>query len=403
MAQRWKRLSWRRRSIGVVAALALLAIVPIQMATGQTTEPVPFDAGVVRLHMNTDASYFRYEPLSGEDATQPFSASTTKCIYQPGSAGQSLIAVSAPIPPNTTKSVVGYQQKDNGYGLGVNTSGREGSGGCNQTNLNETLVLELQNDGATSPVKGLYVDYADLDVEFKFNATLNVEYFKDGGSLGSLSYNCTGSDCGPDSGGGDNYRVHLTAPGGAVFDKIVLTASSSNSQAAITLEGGNDAGTSDSLFHVVQLLDPVDCGDTIPGAGGGTSVNITLVNTADCSTKGYALDVTAREIEFITGGGATGQWVVDVDAWSPETAVNPVPVSRVFPPDPNGELVVWCDGTYDKDDLPSEGGTYGASMPGEPGEHFWCLIRQDTAIAGDGLMQVNETLLLEADARITRG
>jgi len=397
MALRWKALSRRWKALGAITTLALLAVVPIQIATGQTTDPVPFGAGVIRLHMNTDASFFRYEPISGTPITQSFSANTNKCVYNGGT--QSLIAVSTPVPPNAPRTIVGYQQKDNGYGLGVNKAAREGAGGCNQTNLGETLVLELQNDASTSPLKGLYLSSAELDVELKFNATLHVELLKDGTSLGSRTYNCDGSDCGPDSGGGDNYRLTIADMQNRVFDKMVFTTSSTNSQAAAVIEGGNDAGTSESLFNVVQLLNPVDCGDTKSAAGGGTSVDVTLVPTEGCQTKGYALDASARAIELITGGGAAGQWVVEVNDWAPETAANPVPASTVFPPTA-GELVVWCNGTYDSEDIPSTGGTFGATMPSG---HSWCLIRQDAEIAGTNLMQVNETLLLEADARITRG
>jgi hypothetical protein len=385
--------------MGVVAGLAILAIVPIQMATGQTTDPVAFDAGTLRLHMDTDASFFRYEPLVGQSVTQSFSANTNKCVYQGGT--QSLMAVSAPVGPNVARSIVGYQQKSNGYGLGVNKAGREGAGSCNQTNLGETLVLELQNAG-TSPLSGLYVESAELDVELKFNAILTVELFKDGTSVGTRTYDCDGSDCGPDSGGGDNYRLVIEDTDGDVFDAMVFTVSSTNSQAAAVIEGGND-GTDDSEFNLVQLLNPIDCGETISGAGGDSEVDITLLDTEGCSPKGYLLDVDSREIELITGGGTEpGQWVVEVDDWAPEPAQNPVPASTVFPPEPDGESVVWCDGMFDPDDTPSTGGTYGASMP-TSGDHSWCLIKQDAAIAGDGLMQVNETLLLEADARIARG
>ncbi len=85
---------------------------------------------------------------------------------------------SAAIPPNANASVVGYLQKDNGYGLGVNKGGKEGSGSCTQTNLPEQLTLELQNDADTSPVHGLYIDSTSLDMEFKYNAVLNATYFK---------------------------------------------------------------------------------------------------------------------------------------------------------------------------------------------------------------------------------
>src|SRR5215213_9721957 len=113
---------------------------------------------------------------------------------------------------SSSGTVVGYLQKDNGYGLGVNKGGKEGTGSCTQTNLTEKLTLELQNDDPTSPIKGLYVSSTGLDMEFKYNATLNVAYFLNGNAAGTSVENCLTSDCGPDSGGGDNYRVDLRAP-----------------------------------------------------------------------------------------------------------------------------------------------------------------------------------------------
>jgi hypothetical protein len=41
-------------------------------------------------------------------------------------------------------------------------------------------------------------------------------------------------------------------------------------------------------------------------------------------------------------------------------------------------------------------------MPGDPGEHFWCLFAQSAELVGGGQMQVTESVLLEGDARITR-
>ena len=179
MAHRWHSLSRRWKAMGVAAGLLLLALVPIQMATGQTPPtPVPFNAGNLKLHMNTDASNWRYVDAGGTTVeTDSFSAST-KCAYQPGTNGNTLMAPSATSSTNGT--VVGYLTKDNGYGLGVNKGGKEGAGSCTQTNIPEKLTLELQNDTAGSAVHGLYVDSTALDMEFKYNATLNASFFLDG-------------------------------------------------------------------------------------------------------------------------------------------------------------------------------------------------------------------------------
>lgn len=400
MAEQWKRLSRRWKALAAAAAIALLAIVPLQLATAdETGTPANPDAGFtiergdIVLKMKPDAdvngkSYFRYG-----DAVQKFK-STGRCGYAVISGD--LVSVTA------EGGSVGYREADNGYGLGVSKGGTEGTGSCTQTNPGETLTLDFDPGLGSNE----FVDHALLDLELKYTSTLvTIELYRDGttGPVYTYTRTCTSSDCGPDSGGSDNRTVRVpTGTGTVLFDRMTITTSANGgSQAAATLEGGSDPGTSPSTFHVVTPAQPIDCNESVTDSGDGTHVTVTLTGEG-CEAKAYTLDASAREIELITGGGDVGQWVVDVDDWSPETAVNPVPASRVFPPDPNGELVVWCNGTYDKDDLPSEGGTYGASMP-TTGDHSWCLIRQDASIAGDGLMQVNEILLLEADARITRG
>ncbi len=198
-----------------------------------------------------------------------------------------------------------------------------------------------------------------------------------------------------------NLHPDPEGPTGQPWDKVVLTVTSSNSQGAVTLEGGNDVGTSDSVFHLVKFLTPADCSNPITGEGGGTNVTIHLLESSGvCPDKGYALNVTSRSITFETSGngGAPGQWIVDVNDWSPEPAINPVPATTVFPP-ANGELAVWCDGNY----TPNSGGTLGATMPNG---HSWCLIHQEASIAGviSGVqqMQVNELYLLEGDAVLCR-
>ena len=37
------------------------------------------------------------------------------------------------------------------------------------------------------------------------------------------------------------------------------------------------------------------------------------------------------------------------------------------------------------------------------GDHYWCLVAQSAELVGGGQMQVTEAVLLEGDARITRG
>jgi Bacterial Ig domain len=148
----------------------------------------------------------------------------------------------------------------------------------------------------------------------------------------------------------------------------------------------------------------VGCGSTKSDTNGTINVHVTLVNADGCSPKKltFGFPTDKRAISLDTAGGTTEQWVVDVDSWGPEAAPpqgTPLDITTVYPPNPDGEPAVWCNGTYNKDDDPATGGTLGASMPDG---HSWCLITQHVEIAGTQQVKVFETYLLQADATLCR-
>jgi hypothetical protein len=416
MSRRWKALS-------AVAAVALLAVVPIQFATGQAPLTLePQDAGYIRLQMDSQGSRFRqFNPDHSLNASQTFKA--TSCKYSPVSppSGFNVVGLSASNP-----SAVGYLTSGSGkYGLGVNTN--EGTGKCTQINApNEKLTLNLQN-GPGEALEGLYVDYMELDIEAKFNASITIELYRDGSPVGEpFVESCTtsGSDCGPDSSDGDNFRIRVPRTGAVLFDEMRLYSSGS-SGSAVTLEAGADGtnyygfndpavtglgeslgGTKDSVFHLVTLGEGVlTCTNGTNIATEGAAVTLTRrsfpndptrnPDGSPCIPINYELTRNGNEVEFLKDPtqDPNGSFDIRVDAWDPEDAQNPVPPSTVYPPDPDGELIVWCDGT--------------AAAPVMPaGDHFWCLFAQSTQIVAGGppqQMQVTEGVLLEGDARITRG
>ncbi|MDH5225248.1 MAG: hypothetical protein OEW46_10830, partial [Actinomycetota bacterium] len=312
--------------------------------------------------------------------------SSGKCGYTVTSGN--LVTVSA------TGGPVGYREASNGYGLGVNKNGNEGTGSCTQTNPGESLTLDFR------PALGgtMFLDHAMLDLELKYSSTLlTIKLFKGSDLVYTYTRTCTVSDCGPDSGGSDNRLVRVpTGTGTVLFDSMQMTAvTSGGTQAAATLEGGSDPGTSPSRFHVVTPGIPIDCGETIPFAGGGTDVGVTLVDNEACQPKGIAVFTDPREIELLAGGStADVQFLLDVNDWAPEPAVTPIPATLVDPAGVGDNVGTWCNGTPSSYSMPT-------------GE-FWCLLDQHATLAGtDGsgtqLMQVSEVWVLEGDARITRG
>jgi hypothetical protein len=173
----------------------------------------------------------------------------------------------------------------------------------------------------------------------------------------------------------------------------------SDSFTYVANDGHQNSNTATVNIKVFQYA--IQCGATVNGNGGGTNVDVTLVNSTGCTTKDLTLGVStdSRQISVDSAGGSpTQKWVVDVNSWSPEPAANPLPATQVSPPDP-AEDAVWCNGTYNPNDDPATGGTLGATMPAG---HSWCLITQHIEIAGTQQVQVFETFLLQADATLCR-
>lgn len=411
MPRRWKNSSRKVKLAATLAALGMLAVIPIQLATGQTPLALePQDAGYIRLQMDPAGNSFRYfNPDNSLNASQTFRASS--CRYTPVSpaSGFNLVGLS----PTPGTSAVGYSTSGSAkYGLGVNTA--EGTGKCTQVNApNELLKLELQN-GPSQAFGGKYIDYMELDIEWKFNATINIDLYRGGVRVDGLVVSCANSDCGPDSADGDNNRIRVPATGSVLFDEMRLFATG-GSGAAVTLEAGADGtpafpsglgaslSTRDSVFHVVGLGEGVlSCGAGSNVATEGAAVTVTRLSApgdptsnpdgSECVPINYKLTRDGNLVDFLKDPtqDPNASFKVEVTPWNPEAAQNPIPASTVFPPNPSGESLLWCDGTSAAPVMPA-------------GNHFWCLVSQNAELVGGGQMQVYETVLLEGDARITRG
>jgi hypothetical protein len=178
--------------------------------------------------------------------------------------------------------------------------------------------------------------------------------------------------------------------------------------------------TTSNVIQIDVFEETIQCGDTVPETGGGTHVDVTLVDQAGCEPKDISIIAApisgGNKVEVLTSGTGTVTFVVNFNAWAPEPQQTPVPASTAIPPEPLGEIEVWCDGTYSDlpADLPAAGGTYGMSMPTG---HTWCRILQTAVgagvdpadpdvtpdiLPGTPLMKVSEISLLEGDAGKTR-
>jgi hypothetical protein len=401
--------SSKRKAFGVGAAIVLLGamLASTQFASG-TTPPLGSDGGVVLLHMNTDGASFKYYTSSTTVNSSTLAASETftgkNCNFTPGTPVVVGVASNVGSP--------GYQAKSGtGYGLGVNSG--DGSQKCNQVNGSERLTLDF----GTTALKGRAVDYAELDVEAKFNAIITVQLKNGNSDLGTplqfTNPGCSAADCGPDSGDGDNYRIRLADPQGRTFTGMVLYSSGTDSRGAVSLEAGNDGtaayglkadgsddpavdnglgvalNTKESIFHLVKVI---DCGETVTTNNNGDTsqtASVTQTDEPGCTAKPYSFTHNGDSVEFLyPSGGATSSFTIEVNAFAPE----PVPSGSVpmttIDVDASGPLttpraIKWCN-------------TNG-SGPVLPTGEATCLVSQSTVTLATNQIQVTEEYYLEGD------
>lgn len=400
--------SSKRKAFGVVAAIVLLGatLVGTQFASG-VTPPLGSDGGVVLLHMNTDGASFKYYTSSTTVNASTLAATETftgkNCNFTPGSP------VIVGLTSNTGSP--GYQAKSGtGYGLGVNTG--DGSQKCNQVNGSERLTLDF----GTTALKGRAVDFAELDFEAKFNAVITVQLKNASGNLGAplqfTNPGCNASDCGPDSGDGDNYRILVKDPQDRPFTGLVLYSSGTDSRGSVSLEAGNDGtaayglnadgsddpnvpnglgvslNTKESIFHLVKVI---DCGETVTANNNGdTSQTVSVTQTSDegCTAKPYTLTHNGNSVEFLyPAGAATSSFKIEVNAFAPEPVPSgsvPMTTIDVSASGPNVHPIKWCN--------TNSGGTTVL-----PAGEVTCLQSQSVVTLATNQIQVTEVYYLEGD------
>jgi len=185
--------------------------------------------------------------------------------------------------------------------------------------------------------------------------------------------------------GGETGTTYTVAPSDSghdiTFEVTPVAATGTSPGAAVTSQAVT-ANYSNSL----------NCGDSTTLFDG--RVTVTNVNGGvNCPPVQFTPTFDGTELNLIKPDSPPVQLKVDVTAWDPEPAQNPVPATIVTPPAPDGEPGVWCDGTPQSYTMPAG--------------HSWCLINQSTQLAGhDGegtqLMQVTESWLLDGDATLCR-
>ena len=264
-----RRRWWLAGAAGVVAAVSLL------MVPAFGDGPVIEELGVLRLHLDSDGDRVTFVPAAGSNQIQTLTAETNCKLT---SAGASLVSFAASGTPANKNPFPGLKD----HRLGVGQTG-EGTGEpCARINKDKGQTLTLSLTGA---LDGAAVDYAEIDLGFKFNGSATLELRRGGATVGTILVPCSGaSDCGPDSGGSDNERVILFLdpaddPGAGhwqafpitdAFDSIVIKPSADvpPAKGVVSLEGGSNGSPpgpkggplDDTYFRIVEAFDGVlDC------------------------------------------------------------------------------------------------------------------------------------------------
>jgi hypothetical protein len=268
--------------------LALVAALSLAFVAMTTASAIVVPAGTLSLHVADGVGVFTYDPTSGSNVTQTL-----------------------------TPDRCGLGTTVNGT-LGVKSGGATGTP-CGRVDTTEDMSLALDNVPNAISV--------ELDLELKGNANFKIELKLGGTSLGIYEVrsgssivagqgvegtttppftvsltdtarigNCrNASDSGPDSGGNDNCRISIVPSG--EFDTVVFLQPLVGE---FSLEGGGDAGTSDTVFNLVESFEgELGCTDEnneatdVVGSVAGTIIRHENTDHTDCVLKPYNL--TASE------------------------------------------------------------------------------------------------------------
>ena len=286
--------------------LALVAALSLAFAAMTAASAVVVPAGTLSLHVADGVGVFTYDPTSGANQTQTLTPS--RCEVS-GSG-----------------NLVDLSGSDRGIGLvgssiGVKSGGATGTP-CGRVDTTENMSLTLDNVPNAISV--------ELDLELKGNANVQIEIKLGATSLGvyevrsgssivagegvegttpapfTLSLtdsaktgNCrNASDSGPDSGGNDNCRISIVPSG--EFDTVVFLQPLAGE---FSLEGGGDAGTSDTIFNLVESFEgelgcPSNGDNSDTDDGGlveGTIIRHENTDGSECILKPYSLTATESD------------------------------------------------------------------------------------------------------------
>jgi hypothetical protein len=181
--------------------------------------------------------------------------------------------------------------------------------------------------------------------------------------------------------GGDPTQT-ADSSGVATFGDISFAQS--GDYKLVATSGGSTTGSSDT-FTISDGTLGCDSTNNTATTFGVSVLRLPNVNDTDCVLIPYILQRDGNQIQFLKDPSIDpdAQFVVTVDSWNEENAVNPLPATQVDTPSPL-HAIEWCLApTPDPSIL--------------PGSEVTCLLDQSAAVQDSGKVKVNETYYLFGD------
>jgi hypothetical protein len=291
----------RRRKIGLLfGVMALLGAIVVPGSVAQST-PVRTEVGVLRLHLDNDGKYFRYD-------------TTTPGVLQSinGSCPGAVTSLSGPQWVNlgggtTSFSLNKVGLKDNGLGVKYLNCGRVDA-------PNWALRIKLGTGIDVGP--GIGVDRAELDLQGWGNATAVADLYFNGTKVDSVTKAISGS--------GARAIMVIDRAGKPLFDEIrlhpkylltsvALRGGGAGSPAAAPGTLRATLGTTDTLFRVVSETDhgpaakiAFASGPTSTPAGGTMDdVTVKVTDAADNPLSGESVTLASTGLASTPGAQLT--------------------------------------------------------------------------------------------------
>lgn len=280
-------------SLAAIVVTVVALLLPSTAAAQQGGTGGLTDGGVLALHLGTQ-DRFGFRPPDAVDYpefTQRQSITNgSGCRIALGAVSpetDQLVTLTATTIPSNRNPFAGFV----GDAIGVGQNGEGNGSPCGRFDRppGQTLTMSLGSD-----LSGKLINYAEIDLELKFGATVRVTGLLNGTAVGApASYSSTGSDSGPDSGDADNYRIRFPRSGTTFVDQLKFEIDPTTTGGA-SLEGGAD-GTA-----FCDPGDPGECGDPLPP---GDPVNFSLGQTLGTTDSLFHLVEVDGVLDCPSGNG----------------------------------------------------------------------------------------------------